>query len=170
MTRLVAPSVLGLIVAGIPLTIDPAWFLVVLAIVAAGLCAGGAAAASVPVLTAAAVLMVVEYAAALWASGAPFDVLSAAGVGILLFLLLEIGDLEARRGRVPVTTFLTISLLRHWLAIAGVAAVLVFSLAGAAALLRLAIPPRLSPLAGVLAASGALLAVFGVQRLVTARR
>jgi hypothetical protein len=165
MSRLVAAPLVMLLV-GLPLTVLPAAYLAALAALAGLVCGAGIVAFSVPVLTAGATLAIVEYALALSISKAPFGLPTAIGFGAALFLLIEVGDLAGRLRGAAVDGAVLRAVVRYWLAIVGIGAVLVAALAAvAAAAGRAAVLPE-SPLTGALVALGALLAAVGVSRLV----
>ena len=158
-------AVLVLVLVGLPLIVLPSWAIGVLAVISGALCAGGIAALSVPVLTAGATLAMIEYALALSMADTPPHFLMAMGFGVALFLLLEVVDFMGRVRGVAIGVPVMTSMVRYWLAVAGVGAGLIVGLAAGAAAVRLAAPLPSYPAAAV-GAFGAFVAAVGVVRLI----
>ena len=113
--------------------------------------------------TAAACVFLADYAAALWIGGAPLNVVSAAGFGLGVLLMLQSVDLACRVRGATVHAGVVLLEIGGWFGLGAgvlVAAVLALALASA---LAATLPPVGSP---VLAAAGSLGAILTLSVLI----
>jgi hypothetical protein len=90
----------------------------------------------------------------------------AMGFEVALFLLLEVVDFMGRVHGIAIGVPVMTSMVRYWLAVAGVGAALIVGLAAGAAAVRLAAPLPSYPAAAAVGAFGAFVAAVGVVRLI----
>jgi len=149
-----------------PLLIAPVTSVLVIAAMALALCALGFLLGT-PLVVAGAILALVEYALALWLSGAPPRLVGAALFGVGVTLLLETADFGWRAQRATLGPGVVASQIRHWATfgvIAGTSALVATGVASAAS-----VSVRL-PWAPALAATGAAVALVAVAFAVRRRR
>jgi hypothetical protein len=163
MWRLAALLVLALGAA--PLALVPARPVAVPVAVALVLCAAGLAFRSTPVLAAGIMVALGAYALALAISGGGPRLAGAVGVGVVVALLLDVGDFDARFRRVALGPGVAAAQLRYWVGVAGLGALAAFLLVAAAGVLTGAIALRWTPVVAVIGALTALgAAAVALQR------
>ena len=167
MTLGVASCLIAGALAAIPLAIDASPFVRGLAVVVLVLWVGATALRSVPLATAACTLALVEYALALVIARTPVDVMTGAGVGLVMLLLLQLVHFRRRVHGAQVGRAVLRSQLVAWLTIAGLGAVAAVLASAGGALLREGVLAR-APLPAIVVASaiGAVATAAGVIALI----
>jgi hypothetical protein len=163
---LLATCGIAAVLAALPLAVEPSPFVAWLAVPAVLLGLAAAVARSVPLATASAVVALIEYALALVIARGPVDVVTAAGFGIALFLLLQLVHFVSRAHGAAVSRSVLVSQLRAWLGIAVIGAVAAIVLTTTGAALRLVLSGAALPAVVIAGALGALAASAGVILLV----
>ncbi len=154
------------VLAALPLAVEPSPFVTWLAVPALLLGLAAAVARSVPLATASAVVALIEYALALVIAREPVDVVTAVGLGVALFLLLQLVHFAGRVHGAAVSRAVLVSQLRAWLGIAVIGAVAAIVLMTTGAAFRLVLSGAALPAVVIAGALGALAASAGVILLV----
>ena len=158
-------GLVGVLVA-LPLVVEPSLFVAWLAVPALLLGLAAAVLRSVALATACAVVALIEYALALMIARAPVDVVTGVGVGVVLFLLLQLVHFGSRAHGAVISRAALVSQLRAWLGVAVIGALAAIALTLVGEALRLALPGAALPAVVVAGALGALAATAGVILLV----
>ena len=165
-----ALGILALFIVGLPLLVRPSPVVVIAAVPAALLCVLAVATFVQPLATAAAVVALAEYALAASLTGATPDFGLALAFGSALMAFPVVLDFAARvRGAHTGDTVLS-SHLRYWIAILGAAAVVTIVLVLVALGLSTIIARFPFPVASIMTAVGAALAVVGLTAPLLASR
>lgn len=157
---------LAVILGAYPLAILPAMPVAAAGGAAVVLSVAGIVLGSRAVLTAGVAVLLGEYAFALARAGGPPRLAGAVVAGVLLALLLEVGDFARRLRHVDVGRGVMASQLRYWIGFAALGAVAAFVLTGVASVIAAGVRLPWSPViaaAGAVAALGA--AVVALRRL-----
>jgi hypothetical protein len=162
--RFVAFALLLALVA-LPLAVLPSLPLAWLAVPGFIIGVVGVIALSVPLVTAGAALALIEYTLALTITKTPVDVVTAAGFGAAVFLLLQLVHFAGRVHGATIGSAVIASQIRHWLAIVGIASAVTIVLTIGAPAVRLALTGVPLPLVVVAGALGALVTIGGVIAL-----
>jgi hypothetical protein len=128
------------------------------------LCALGLVLRSTPVLAGGIAVALGVYALALAVLGGPPRLAGAVAVGVLVALLLEVGDFDVRFRRVALGPGVAAAQLRYWIGLAGLGAIAAFVLIAAAGVLGGAIALRWTPVVAVVGALAALGAAAAALR------
>ena len=128
------------------------------------LCALGLVLRSTPVLAGGIAVALGVYALALAVLGGPPRLAGAVAVGVLVALLLEVGDFDVRFRRVALGPGVAAAQLRYWIGLAGLGAIAAFVLIAAAGVLGGAIAFRWTPVVAVVGALAALGAAAAALR------
>ncbi len=164
MWRLAALLVVLLI--GHPLAIQPSKFVAITAGIAVALCALGIVTRSTSVLTAGVALALGEYALALAISDSPARLGSAVVAGVIVALLLEVGDFDRRFRDAAIGPRVLATQLRYWAGFGVVGAIAAFVLIEAASAISSVTRVPWSP---VLAAAGAFAALAAAAAVAVRR-
>jgi hypothetical protein len=149
------------VLVGIPLLRAPSELVGGVGALAGVLCGVGVVTQSISFLAAGASLALAEYALALWMTAAPPDVVGAIGLGVTLWLLLELTSFAVRVHGLAVAPVVFREQVRSWIATGVAISVLGGVLAMGTRLVDLDLPGPARP---AVVALGALAAFVGVVR------
>jgi hypothetical protein len=157
-------ALLVLLLATAPLVLVSARPVAVPVALAVLLCALGLVLRSTPVLAGGLAVALGAYALALAITGGRPRLAGAAGVGVLIALLLEVGDFDVRFRRLALGPGVAAAQLRHFATTAALGAVGSFTLIAAASVLAGALTLRWTPVVAVIGAVAALGALAAAVR------
>ena len=149
-------AILALALAAIPIALVPSRVIGIPVALALLLCAVGLVLRSTPLLAGGIAVALAVYALALAVVGGPPRLAGAVVVGLLVALLLEVGDIDVRFRRVALGPGVAAAQLRYWIGLAGLGGIAAFVLIAAAGVLSGAIALRWTPVVAVLGALAAL--------------
>jgi hypothetical protein len=159
-----APALVLAMVVGYPLLIAPTKAVLVMGLLAAGLCAFAIVVRSTAVVVGCGVLALGQYTLALWLSAGPPRLAGAVLFGVGLVLLVETADFSRRVRHATLGPGLVASQVRYWAGFGALAAVVSLVVVGLATVASTTVSLPWSPAFAAGGAAAALVAVAAALR------